>query len=173
MAVWKGPGLWVPFPALLIIWVVLGKLLCVFVPQLSHLSNEDLMPTPLWAVGRSHRLEHPVQCLASFLFCPCYVSSLLGTNPWLALTGVCPTPLSLRCRPTPPRSQGDIEKFKETLATRWGEVSIPFLAKHRFAAGKLECVKEWLWPKPLCFTASSLCLDYNKLFFLLSLPSKP
>lgn len=68
----------------------------------------------------------------------------------------------------------EIEKFKETWATRWGELSIPFLAKHRFAAGKPECAEEeWLWPKLLCFTASSLCLDYNEVFLLLSLPSKP
>lgn len=41
----------------------------VFVLWLSHLSNDDLIPTPPWAVGRFHCIEHPAQCLAFFWLC--------------------------------------------------------------------------------------------------------
>lgn len=41
----------------------------VFVPWLSRLSNDDLIPTPPWAVGRFHCIEHPAQCLAFFWLC--------------------------------------------------------------------------------------------------------
>lgn len=71
----------------------LTQVICVFMPPFSHLSNDDIIPTPHWVVERLNRTSEspppPSTMLGRGLFFPHYVSSLLGTNQWLALTGMC------------------------------------------------------------------------------------
>lgn len=60
---------------------------------------------------------------------------------------------SLMANPTQqPKRDTEARTLEKTPATRWGKVSIPFLAKHSFAAGKQsEPRSECVWPRLLCF----------------------
>lgn len=63
----------------------------VFVPMFSHLSNEDIIPTPLWAVRRLSHIGQTPSTMPSIVLCFFhYSSSLLGTGQRLTLAGLCP-----------------------------------------------------------------------------------
>lgn len=120
----------------------LTQVICVFMPPFSHMSNDDIIPTPHWVVERLNHTGElpPAQCWAEFCFPPTmFLLCWALTSGWPSQACV-PWPLLCGWRPTLPRSQ----KLKKTLATRCREVSIPFFAKHRFAGGKPEWAKEWL-----------------------------
>lgn len=172
MAVWKGWGLWGLIPDTTSYYLGgLGQVTLCICALVYSFVKWRYNPNTSVGCGKSPSYQTPSTLPGIILLCSCYVSSLLGTNQWLALTGVCPTPQLHGWEPTLPRGQE--REVQGNTGHQVGEVSIPFLAKHRFAAGKPKRAKEWLWPRLLCFIANSLCLDYNKAFFLLSLPCKP
>lgn len=85
----------------------LAQVTCVFVPPFSHLSNDDIIPIPLRAVGRLHHTGQPphspqAQYRQSFAF-PDHVSSWLGPHQRLALTGMCTLAAALWMMANPTR----------------------------------------------------------------------
>lgn len=71
--------------------MVIHKLLGYLCLCFSHSSNEDIIPTSLWVVRRlSHIGQTPSTMPSIVLRFFRYISSLLGTNQWLALAGLCP-----------------------------------------------------------------------------------
>lgn len=91
MALRKGHRLWVSFLDLLVTCVVVHKLLGYLCLCFSHLSNEDIIPTPLWAVRRLSHIGQTPSTMPSIVLCFFhYSSSLLGTGQRLTLAGLCP-----------------------------------------------------------------------------------
>lgn len=173
----------------------LAPVIWVFVPPFPHLSNEDMLLTLLWAVGRlNHMRAAPIKkknparhacifhsprlrafrtdlvsALGRVSLSLHYVSSLLVTDQWLALTGTC-------TRGPAPWMTANAAQEAERDTEAQENTGCQVLGSFHPVSCQTDLLEEsQRAPRPglLRLRANSWRADYSSAFPLSSRPSRP